>query len=74
MSTMFDNEKFEFECPKCHQKLSETIGRLNRGSYSCPSCGQQFDSSQLRRETEKAQRALDETMRKLGSIKINIKL
>jgi ribosomal protein L37AE/L43A len=66
MSTMFDNEKIEFECPNCHAKLRETIGRLNRGGYSCPSCGADFETSGLRRETEKATRMAQDTMRKIG--------
>jgi ribosomal protein L37AE/L43A len=74
MSTMFDNEKFGFQCPKCKKKLSETIGRLKRGAYSCPGCGQKFDTSEIRRELDKAQRSVDDFTRKLGSMKINIKL
>jgi ribosomal protein L37AE/L43A len=70
---MFDSEKFEFSCPNCHNKISETVGRLNRGGYSCPSCGTKFDATELRRELEKAERLTKESLRKINE-SLNIKL
>ena len=66
MSTIFDKDKLDFNCPNCGNKLSETVGRLNSGGYTCPSCGTVFDTTGLRREAEKADRMTKDFLRKLG--------
>ncbi len=62
MSTMFDSEKIEFECPNCGAKQRESIGRLKRDGYTCPSCGAASESSGLRKTLDEA----EDMIRKFG--------
>ena len=56
MSNLFDNERLsDFYCPNCKRKISETVGRLKRGDYSCPGCGTKFETKEFRRMLEKAE-------------------
>ncbi len=74
MSNMFESKKIEFTCPKCQRQISETVGRLTRGNYSCPGCGSIVDATELRQGIEKVERDIKDTFRKIGQIKIDIKL
>jgi len=66
VATVFDNQRLDFNCPKCGKKISETIGRLNRGDYKCAFCGAIFNTANFRREVEKADRTFHETVRRMG--------
>ncbi|MGA3145376.1 MAG: hypothetical protein ABSF10_20435 [Verrucomicrobiota bacterium] len=74
MSTILDDQTLDFNCPTCHQKISETVGRLNLGNYTCPSCGTVFDTTNFRRDTENVEREIEDALRQIGDIKINIQL
>lgn len=68
MSESFDSERLEFECPKCGNKIVESIGRLKRENYACSGCGQEFDTKELKelhRQINKAERQLREFEKKL---------
>lgn len=63
-------------CPKCEQKIEETIARLETNpTLTCPACGVQFtiEAEKLRRGLQE----LEETLAKFKgkkTLNVNIKL
>jgi predicted RNA-binding Zn-ribbon protein involved in translation (DUF1610 family) len=41
--TNLDGQTVSFECPNCHHQITETVGRLRKEGYNCPSCAQMLD-------------------------------
>lgn len=72
MTGNFDNKKIEIKCPQCQRKIRKSVKDLKRPGFKCPHCSSPFNTSQFKREVDKADRSLKDFERSLKSI--NIKL
>lgn len=74
MSAFFDSHDFEFTCACCKRQIRARVADMKRPDYKCPLCGAEFDTDDFRRGIDKANREIEEFKRRLGNIKIDIKL
>ena len=74
MSGFFDSQDFEFTCPRCKQTIKTPISNLKRADFKCPRCGAKYETSHFKRGIDDADHQIDEFKRRLGNIKINIKI
>jgi peptide subunit release factor 1 (eRF1) len=65
----FDGEKLEIECPECKRKFKKSVRELKRPGVKCPGCGVSFDTSQFKREIDKAERSIKDFERSIKNMK-----
>jgi transposase-like protein len=74
MSGFFDSQDFELTCPRCNQTIQTRISNLKRADFKCPHCGANYETSNFKRGMDDADHQIDEFKRRLGKIKIDIKI
>ncbi len=74
MSGFFDSQDFQFRCPHCKRSIQTTVADIKRSDYKCSRCGTKFETSDFKRGIENGERQIDEFKRRLGNIKIDIKI
>ena len=74
MTTIFDDEMFDFTCPNCKKKVSEKVRRLKQKGYTCPRCGVALDLKELGGVLAKMEQDWNKFQRDLAAMKITIKL
>lgn len=69
MTSMFDDESLEIECPNCNRPLRKTIRFLKTSpQLTCQRCGATFkvDASDLARELKKADKTMNNLLDGMG--------
>ncbi|HMI37266.1 MAG TPA: hypothetical protein VK505_06545 [Steroidobacteraceae bacterium] len=69
-NSILDDHELTFDCPECHQELSEKLGRLKEDPVVvCPSCRASLaiDPSNLNQALESVDQSLAELKKSLGS-------
>jgi uncharacterized Zn finger protein len=77
VSTLNRNAKLSIPCPKCKEKIQESIARLETNpTLTCTACGTVFavKAEELTRGLQEVERLTEEFKRKISSIKIKAKL
>jgi len=74
MPGFFDGRELEITCQQCRRTFKKTVRDLKRAVVKCPNCDAGFETSQLKREIDKADRSIQDFQRSLKDIKINIRL
>jgi peptide subunit release factor 1 (eRF1) len=74
MTGIDNNAKVPIQCPQCKREFTKTIRELKGSGVKCPHCGVAFETSQFKKDMDKADRALKDFAQSVKNIKINIKL
>jgi rubredoxin len=59
MSNLLDLLPMEITCPKCGNKVKETIGWFKTDNSSCPFCNLSFNPTEFERRLTEAKSAID---------------
>ena len=64
---MLDDVVLVPDCPQCGRRVNVTIGQVKRRTARpCPRCGLAFTDGGMVAEVRKAEKALDNLVRRLG--------
>ncbi len=69
MAGTFDGDRLDIKCPECKRALKKSVRELKRSGVKCPGCGASFDTSQFKREMDKAERSIKDFERSLKNMK-----
>ncbi len=70
MTGLFDGEKLDIKCPECRRGFKINVRELKRPGIKCPGCGAAFDTSQVKREIDKAERSIKDFERNIKNMKL----
>jgi len=69
MTGIFDDTTIDIECPNCKGKLKMAVRDLKRPDAKCKKCGIKFESSQFKRELDKAEQAVKDLKKTIDGMK-----
>ncbi|MEB5483948.1 hypothetical protein QMA69_05330 [Burkholderia pseudomallei] len=72
MTINFDAQSIDVSCPKCGEKIQETLGRLKKDpTLVRPSCNSNItiDASEFREAELSIKRQLDDLMKSFGKLR-----